>query len=147
VGRNDKLKEMTMISSDVANRIALRSVTADESELVEAIGKALGPSQQKEIAQAAGLKLPSPAELGKRVLQTVLPPVKFGICSKLNFCKNRKTYDSAVQVAAMVGEHVADAIGKSYGIPEGAGEGTALVIEVSAAILKKGLNKLCECPE
>ena len=136
-----------MISSDLANRIALRSLTAGEDELVDAIGRALGPSQQKEIAQAAGLKLPSPAELGRRVLQTVLPPVRFGICSKLNYCKNREHYDTAVKVATLVGEHVADAVGKSYGVPEGAGEGAALVIEVSASILKKGLNNLCECPE
>lgn len=136
-----------MIGSDVANRIALRSMTAGENELVDAIGRALGPSQQKEIAQAAGLKLPSPAELGRRVLQTVLPPVKFGICSTLNYCKNRELYDTAVKLATVVGEHVADAIGKSYGVPEGAGEGAGLVIEVSAAILKKGLNSLCDCPE
>jgi hypothetical protein len=135
-----------MIDPDVASRIALRSLTAGEDELVDSIGRSLAPSQQKIIAQAAGLKLPSPTELGKTVLQTVLPPVRFGICSRLNYCKNRAVYDSAVKVATMVGEHVADAIGKSYGVPAGTGEGVGLVIEVSASILKKGLNNLCECP-
>jgi len=47
----------------------------------------------------------------------------------------------------LVAEHVADAIAASQGIPPGtAGKTAGLVVEVSASILKEGLNRLCDCP-
>jgi hypothetical protein len=128
-------------------QIQLRAFSAGDDELYRGIAAAMPKAMQDQVVAAASLKLPSPADIGRAFRNSVLPVVKDGVCGKAKFCKNRGIYDTAAKVSGLVAEHVAEAVAVAHGIPPGTvGKSTGLVVEVSASILKEGLNHLCNCP-
>jgi phosphoribosylaminoimidazole (AIR) synthetase len=134
-------------NEETLQQIQMRAVLAGEDELYAAIAAAMPKAVQDQVVTAASLKFPSPADIGRAFRKSVLPAVKDGICGKAKYCRNRGTYDTIAKVSALVAEHVADAIAASQGIPPGTtGKTAGLVVEVSASILKEGLNRLCGCP-
>jgi hypothetical protein len=137
-----------MIDESLTRQIAIRAYTAGEDELYAGIASSLRPDSRDQVVRAAGLRVPSPAEIGRAFRDRIMPAVKDGICVKAKFCKNRAIYDSGAKVAAFVAEHVGEAVAKVYGAPpDVVGEGAKLVVETSASFLKTGLNTLCDCPE
>lgn len=134
-------------SEQTLQQIQMRAVLAGEDELYAGIAAAMPKAVQDQVVTAASLKFPSPADIGRAFRKSILPVVKDGICGKAKYCKNRGTFDTIAKVSALVAEHVADAIAASQGVPPGtAGKTAGLVVEVSASILKEGLNWLCDCP-
>jgi hypothetical protein len=137
-----------MIDETLTRRIEVRAHTAGQDELYAGIASSLRPDSREQVVRAAGLKVPSPAEIGRAFRDRIMPAVKDGICVRAKFCKNRSTFDSGAKVAALVAEHVGEAVAKVYGAPADViGEGAKLVVETSASFLKEGLNTLCDCPE
>lgn len=137
-----------MADQNTINEIQMRSQTAQVGELYDAIAKALPPDEQEAVVRAAALKLPSPRAIGKAFYErTLRPAMVAGICGKAKFCKNRKLYDSAASLTGLVADQALEAVAKVHGLPPGTGQAAKLTIEVSAAVLKEGLNELCECPE
>lgn len=129
-------------------QILLRSHTARFNELYAGIADALPPALTEQIGGGAALRLKSPIEFGKEFYQRKFRPGLITIvCGRLKFCANRKVYDTAVKVAEIVADAAGEVIGKSQGVPKGSGEAAKLVVEVSAAVLKEGLNELCDCAE
>jgi hypothetical protein len=129
-------------------QILLRSNTARFNELYAGIADALPPSLSDQIGGGAALRLRSPIEFGKEFYQRKFRPgVITIVCGRLKFCANRKIYDTAVKVAEVVANAAGEVIGKAHGIPEGSGEAAKLVVDVSAAVLKEGLNELCDCAD
>lgn len=127
-------------------KIQVRALTAGTDELYRDIGNALPKEAQDAVA--AGLRFPSPADIGRAFRDSLLPVVKDGICGKAKYCKNRHIYDTAAKVSGLVAEHVVEAIALAHGIPPGiAGKSTGLAIDISSSILKEGLNHLCQCDE
>jgi hypothetical protein len=137
-----------MPSPDIIEKIQLRALTAQSDELYASIAETLPPGMSDQIGGGAALRLRSPVEFGREFYHKVLRPgLTNAICGKAKFCKNRKLYDTAAKVAGMVAEAAGDVVGKLNGIPVGGGEAGKLIVESSAAILREGLNSLCDCPE
>jgi hypothetical protein len=129
-------------------QILLRSNTASVNELYAGIADALPAALSDQIGGGAALRIRSPIEFGKEFYQRKFRPGLITVvCGRLDFCANRKIYDTAVKVAGIVADAAGEIIGKSHGIPAGSGEATKLVLEVSAAALKEGLNELCDCTD
>jgi hypothetical protein len=137
-----------MTDPNTIQQIQMRVLTAQFGELYDSIASELPAAEREAVVKAAALKLPSPREVGRAFYErTIRPAMVAGICGKAKFCKNRKLYDSAASLTGLVAEHAVDAVGKVHGLPPGSGQAAKLVVEVSAAALKEGLNELCDCPE
>jgi hypothetical protein len=134
-------------TSDI-ERIQLRAQLAGFDELYSGITQALPPTLAGQIGGGAALRLKNPIEFGKEFYQKRLRPSMISaVCGKLSFCQNRHLYDTGVKVVGMVADAATEVVGKTYGLPEGSGEAAKLVVEVSAAVIKEGLNALCDCAE
>lgn len=135
------------IDSKIIGQIQTRLLTAGDEELYRGIAAQLPPAEQETVAQAAGIKLPSPAQLGKAFHDKIMPQVKYGVCHKAKYCKNRGHFETAAQITALAAKYTADAITTVFNIPvPNAGDGAGLLVETTALVLKKGLNNLCGCP-
>jgi hypothetical protein len=136
------------IDSALINQVEIRQATAGVDELYEAIARQLGPDQRNAVAEAAGIKLPSPAQIGKAFHDKLMPRVTDGICHKAHYCKNRSTYEAASQLTALAVKYTADAITAALGVPVPfVGDAEWILIEAAALVLKQGLNDLCGCPD
>jgi len=145
---SDNLAADLDIDSGLINQIQTRLATAGIEELYEGIARQLPPGEQEVVAQAAGIKLPSPAQIGKAFNDKIVPHVKDGICRKAKYCKNRGRFETASQVTAIAAKYTATAITSAFGITVPfVGEGAGLLVESTALVLKRGLNNLCECPD
>ncbi|HEY0383471.1 MAG TPA: hypothetical protein VGC72_14850 [Candidatus Elarobacter sp.] len=138
---------MTNFDESLLNQIAFRSTTAGVDEIHSSIARELPPSVNENVALAASLRFPKPADIGRAFKEHVIPFVKDGICGKAQFCSRRQQYDTVMKIVSLTAEYVTDAIEQTGHFPPGTKPATKLVIETSAAILKEGLNSLCGCPE
>jgi hypothetical protein len=138
-----------MAITDLAliNQIQRHAAIASNDEVFRAIGNSLSPAERSQVAEAASLRPSDLVEIGKRFYDKELRPlIDDAICTKLKFCENRKKYDAATEVISLIIQAVGEAISKTHGIPEEAGKlGGKVFIEVSAAVVKEGLNSLCRC--
>ncbi len=135
-----------MADSALIEQIQSRMQTAEQDELYVAIENNIPSLQKDAVVQAAALKLPSPKEIGEAFYVRFLrPAVEEGICTRAGFCQHRKLYDTAAKLTGLVADQVTEAIGKMHGFPPGSGKAAAIIVETSAAILKEGLNKICDC--
>lgn len=129
-------------------KILVRSQTARFNELYAGMAGAVPAAASEQFGGGAALHIGNPIQFGKELYQKKIRPGLVSIvCGKAKFCKNRKIYDTAVKMAGMVADAAGDVVGKLNGIPVGGGEAAKLVVEVSAAALKEGLNELCDCAE
>jgi len=136
------------IDSKLVEQIQTRVLTAGDEELYKGIAEQLPPDQQEIVAQAAGIKLPSPVQIGKAFHDKIMPQVKYGVCHKAKYCKNRGRFETAAQITALAAKYTADAITTAFNIPiPYPGEAAGLLVETTALVLKKGLNNLCGCPD
>lgn len=144
---SDGLGEGLDIPSSLIEQIQVREATAGVDELYRAVAGQLPPDQQEAVAQAAGIKLPSPAQIGKAFQDKIMPHVKDGICRKAKYCKHRGLYETGAAITALAAKYTAGAITVAIGVPiPFVGEGAELLVDTTALVLKNGLNKLCECP-
>jgi hypothetical protein len=136
------------IDSQLIEQIQARLVTASTEELYRGIAGQLPPDQLEIVVEAAGIKLPSPAKIGKAFQDKIMPRVKDGICHKAKYCKNRGLFETASQATALAAKYTADAITTAFGVPVPfVGDAAGLLVESTALVLKNGLNSLCECPD
>ncbi len=130
------------INSEIHNRM----VTVGEDQLFESIASALPNKLSEQIGGGAALRLSSPVEFGKKFYRTILrPELHQRICVKANYCTNLKKYETLAKITTLVAGAAADVVTTSCGLPPFAGKGAELVVDISATVLKEGLNKLCEC--
>ena len=139
---------MADVNDDLIKAIQLRALQASEGEIFSGIGQSLPESERTRVATAASLSATDLLNIGKDFYRrTLRPVVEDLICGRAKYCSNRKIYDTATSITALVAEHVGEAIAQVHGLPKEAGGLTGkLVVETSAAVLKEGLNSLCRCP-
>lgn len=138
---------MANFDSAVIDQIQARSAVASESELYAGIAESLPDAERAQVARAASLLPDNVVAIGKNFyIQRLRPLIEDVICSRFNYCENRKHYDTATEIVSLVAESVAEALAKAHGIPEEAAKlGGKLMVETSAAVMKEGLNSLCRC--
>lgn len=137
----------------VLEQILQRSIVASPEELYTGIGQELPEPERQARAQAAGLKLPSLKDIGRLYYEKVRPDIADAICVKAAYCENKALYERAAKLTAMVAEAVAGIVFGAAGGPGAVLSGAiaagaaGLIVNLSAAVLKEGLNDLCECPD
>jgi hypothetical protein len=131
----------------IIEEIQKRSAVASESELYRDIAGALPAAERAQFATAAALTPTDLLAIGREFYTKRLRPQVYDIiCGKLKYCDNRHVYDSAAEIVGLVANGVGEALASAYGIPSAVGgSGGKLVVAVSAAVLKEGLNNFCGC--
>lgn len=127
---------------DIQKRLA----TAGEDDLYRRIARSVPARVSQRIGGGAALRLKSPVKFGRDVYRKFArPALHAGICGKAQFCKKRKAFDTAAKLTSLVAGFAGEVVSAQFGLPPGVGTGAGLVVDISAAALKEGLNKLCEC--
>lgn len=137
-----------MNQQNLIEEIQRRASIASPNEIYSSIAAALPESERQREAVAASLKVSDVVGIGKNFYQRrIRPAVKDLVCGQVEYCKNRGRYDTAVSITGLVAEQTGKAIAQVFGFPaEAGGVAGRLIVDVSAAILKEGLNELCSCP-
>ena len=129
------------------DRTLNRLAAASEEELFAAIGEALPSDAREEVAQAAGIVPDKINEIGRRFFQQLQGSLETAICDTAHYCRHKGIYTSIIDTAALVQRSVVDALLATHGLPpQASAPGSKLVSDLSAVVLKKGLNALCDCP-
>jgi hypothetical protein len=131
---------------DFLEQIQRRAMVAGVDDLYATIGEELPSTEREEIVQAAGLRLPSREDIGRLYINRIRPLMEEAICLRAKYCQRRNNYDSAAKIASLVATAAAEVVtgGASAMI---AGTAAGLIVNVSAVVLKEGLDSLCDCQE
>ncbi len=138
---------MSQFDAEVIEEIQKRTAVASENDLYTDIADALPASERTQFATAAALTPTDLLAIGKEFYTKRLrPQAQDVICGKLKYCDNRHVYDSAAEIVGLVVNGVGEALASAHGIPKDVGGSSGkLIVAVSAAVLKEGLNKFCRC--
>jgi hypothetical protein len=138
---------MANIDATIIEEVQKRIAVASEHDLYKDIAGALPASERTQFAAAAALTPTDLLSIGKDFYTKRLrPQVHDVVCGKLKYCENRHVYESAAEIVGLVVSGVGEALASAHGIPSDVGGSSGkLVVAVSAAVLKEGLNKLCGC--
>jgi hypothetical protein len=138
-----------MDNPNLVEDINRRASTASLNELYSGMAVALPMSERVREAAAASVKVADAIAVGRAFYQNrIRPAIKDMVCGKVQYCKNRGIYDTAASITGLVAEQAGKAIAQLHGLSSEAGASTGkLLVDVSAAVLKEGLNELCSCPE
>jgi hypothetical protein len=138
---------MANIDPTIIEEIQKRTAVASEHDLYRDIAGALPAIERAQFATAAALTPTDLLAIGKEFYTKRLRPQAHEvICGKMKYCDNRHIYDSAAEIVGLVVNGVGEALALAHGIPKDVGgSGGKLVVAVSAAVLKEGLNKFCGC--
>ena len=136
-----------MASQNLIDTIQKRALIASDDELFASLATALPKEQIEQTAKAASLKPSDIVQIGRTFYTTKLrPAIEDSICGRLQFCKNRHVYDTAAAITALVADEAGKVVATTLQLPpEPAGKAASIAVEFEAAVLKEGLNKLCNC--